>query len=395
MEEERKKHVPKTETEMIKQDNDSATLSRAKHLLEEELDDVKNMNQMILYSKCVTIRDAQIEEKKHMMLEAEESDRKLDLMMEIERLKALENYEIVEVQRAEERRRGAEVLSRQIEERAKERVKQEELRNRERIQMLKEIERLKEEEVQVQVRKKEAAAAMMEDVALANAEQVRRKELMKVREKEEEEMIAEYKKRKDIKEQAAAEEKERIAREKELEVARLRAQQEKAADKQAELDELRARRYQEAKEREWRAREVASKDRQEAIMLDLGKARAAQKAAKIRQLADMAGVEQREFHRVLEANRKKEDEELQQRATTVDANLKYKEELLAQMAANDHRRSKERQEQLEEGRQLLQATAKEKARLEAIKQKKLKELESAGVPGKYTAELQRKKVGKW
>lgn len=52
------------------------------------------MNQMMLYSKCVTIRDAQIEEKKHMMLEAEEESRRLDLMMEIERLKALENYEV-------------------------------------------------------------------------------------------------------------------------------------------------------------------------------------------------------------------------------------------------------------------------------------------------------------
>jgi hypothetical protein len=31
----------------------------------QELDDVKHMNQMLLYSKCVTIRDAQIEEKKH------------------------------------------------------------------------------------------------------------------------------------------------------------------------------------------------------------------------------------------------------------------------------------------------------------------------------------------
>lgn len=34
------------------------------------------MNQMVLYSKCVTIRDAQIEEKKRMMLEAEEENKR-------------------------------------------------------------------------------------------------------------------------------------------------------------------------------------------------------------------------------------------------------------------------------------------------------------------------------
>lgn len=61
--------------------------SRAEYLLEEQQDEVKHMNQMLLYSKCVTIRDAQIEEKKQMMLEAEEENRRQDLLMEIERLK--------------------------------------------------------------------------------------------------------------------------------------------------------------------------------------------------------------------------------------------------------------------------------------------------------------------
>lgn len=42
-----------------------------------------------------------------------------------------------EVQRAEERKRGAEVLAQQIEERSKERIKQEELINQERTQMVK------------------------------------------------------------------------------------------------------------------------------------------------------------------------------------------------------------------------------------------------------------------
>lgn len=92
----------------------------------------------------------------------------------------------------------------------------------------------------------------------------------------------------------------------------MRAQQEKAADKQAEVDELRARRYQEAKEREWREKEVFAKEQQMLTMKGLSKAREAQKAAKIRQLADMARVEQQEFQRVLEANRQKEQQEVAQ-----------------------------------------------------------------------------------
>ena len=44
-------------------------LSKAQMQLDEQLDDVKQMNGMVLYSKVVTIRDKQIKENKQ--LEAE------------------------------------------------------------------------------------------------------------------------------------------------------------------------------------------------------------------------------------------------------------------------------------------------------------------------------------
>lgn len=58
-------------------------------LLDEELDDVKKMNSMALYSKVVTIRDKQLLEEKKLEAEYLEEQRRLDLMMEIERLKGL------------------------------------------------------------------------------------------------------------------------------------------------------------------------------------------------------------------------------------------------------------------------------------------------------------------
>ena len=106
--------------------------------------------------------------------------------------------------------------------------------------------------------------------------------------------------------------KERMAKEKELETARLRAQQEKMADKQAELDELRARRYQEEKEKEWRERELATKRQKEKTLTELARARESQKAAKIRQLGEMARMEQQEFYRVLEVSKMRAAEEVHQ-----------------------------------------------------------------------------------
>lgn len=67
--------------------------------MDNELDDVKQMNQMVLYSKVVTIRDKQLEENKRLEQEWIEEQKKLDLMMEIERLKVLQEEEEREIRK--------------------------------------------------------------------------------------------------------------------------------------------------------------------------------------------------------------------------------------------------------------------------------------------------------
>lgn len=84
---------------------------------------------MALTKPLLRCRDAQIEEKKHMLQEEEEEERALDLQMEIDRLRALEAYEERERQRIAESRIGAQILNEQIVERQRDRVHQEELRD--------------------------------------------------------------------------------------------------------------------------------------------------------------------------------------------------------------------------------------------------------------------------
>ena len=68
------------------------------------MDDVKHMNHMDLYSKVVTIRDKQLEENKRLEQEWIEEQKKLDLMMEIERLKVLQEEEEREKRKHEARK---------------------------------------------------------------------------------------------------------------------------------------------------------------------------------------------------------------------------------------------------------------------------------------------------
>ena len=131
------------EQEKIKGDT---LLSKAKKKLDEDLDDVKHMNQMVLYSKVVTIRDKQIKENKNLEQEWVEEQKKLDLMMEIERLKILKEEEEREEKKAAQRIKGKQVIIDQIQERTLHRMKEQELRDKERVQLLNNISKMKKED---------------------------------------------------------------------------------------------------------------------------------------------------------------------------------------------------------------------------------------------------------
>ena len=69
MEEERKKNVLLGDQEKEGRAQKNSVLEKAKQMLDEDMDDVKHMNQMMLYSKIVTIRDAQIQEKRSVQVD--------------------------------------------------------------------------------------------------------------------------------------------------------------------------------------------------------------------------------------------------------------------------------------------------------------------------------------
>jgi len=137
MEEERKKNALLVNHEKGGMAQKNSVLERAKQMMDEGMDDVKHMNQMMLYSKIVTIRDAQIQEKRNIQAEREEEERQLDAMMEIERLKALKMYEVREQERLVSQRSGAKVIIEQIKDRQAQRMREEEQRDQERAFVLK------------------------------------------------------------------------------------------------------------------------------------------------------------------------------------------------------------------------------------------------------------------
>merc|ERR1719478_501050 len=346
------------------------------------------MNQMMLYSKVVTIRDAQIQEKRAVQTEKEEEERELDMMMEIERLKGLKMYEEREKTRVEDQRRGASVIIEQIKDRQALRMREEEQRDQERAFILRQIDALKQEEVEQQKAKKVAATRLMEEVNTANAAAMKIKEEKMLAEKLEDQKILEYQRQKEIRERELEEEKALLAAEKEKETAKLRAMQEKAA----EMDALRAKRAVEAAERVAREKERQEKMRLEAINQELMEARKQQQAEKERRLAEQAKFERDEFERIIEVQMQQEDAEKQRQSEEKGMRKAHVEELRAQIGAREEKALQERRDFIEEGNVIRAQIGSERKKLEKIKSRKIEELKKAVVPEKYWAELARKKI---
>jgi len=392
MEEERKKNALLADNDKEGGRAKSGVLERAKQMLDEDMDDVKHMNQMMLYSKIVTIRDAQIQEKRSVQAEKEEEERQLDMMMEIERLKALQMYEEREKSRLEDQRRGAVVIIEQIKDRQAQRMREEESRDQERAFILKQIESLKAEEVEQQKQKKMAAARLMLEVNAANTAAMKIKEEKMLAEKLEEQKIIEYQEGREQRERELEAEKERLAAEKELETAKLRARQEKAQDKASEMDALRAKRAMEAAERNARSKEAAERDRLEAINQELNEARKQQQAEKERRLGEQAKFERDEFERIIEVQMQQEEAERQRQTEEKQMLKQHATELRSQINAREEKALQERRDFLEEGNIVRATIGSERRKLEKIKGRKIDELKKTGVPEKYWAELARKKI---
>ena len=66
LDKERAAKMPLSEQQQIEKEKADSLLTKAQQMMDEEHDDVKHMNQMMLYSKVVTIRDRQLEEAKRL-----------------------------------------------------------------------------------------------------------------------------------------------------------------------------------------------------------------------------------------------------------------------------------------------------------------------------------------
>ena len=121
-----KRRMTKAELSDIDKENlelNNNLLCEAEKQREENEDCVKDMNLICQYAKTATIRDRQLEEHKAMEKMFRQKEQKLDLMMELERLKELKYQEEREIKKKKQQREGALVIIDQIRDREMERLR--------------------------------------------------------------------------------------------------------------------------------------------------------------------------------------------------------------------------------------------------------------------------------
>lgn len=281
-------------------------LAKAQHQIEEQEDDIKHMNELMLYAKCVAIRDTQVLEKQFIKNARKEEELRLDSIMEYDRVQELDKLAEKELKRVMERRKGAAKIREQIAQRHQAAMLDQERKDVETRLILKVISDTAEREKAEKAQKIKTQRELMKDVIVANQTSTEHKRQEKLVEEEEDRKVLRYiiDKAKRENEKEAQNNAKKAEREKEL--ARLRAAQEKASDKQAQQDALRARRAYEAYEREWRRKEKDQAEKHILMEADLRNERNKQQSARENAVAIEAHEMKLEFYKSLERQKQEE-----------------------------------------------------------------------------------------
>lgn len=366
-----------------------APLTGDEALFHPHLESLRKISSLALqatgYLKCDQLRERQkgrqaMEDKYNLVH---------DSIMERDRIAELqqrrEDQEVARTKRVEAR----EMLEHQIAERQKKAIWEEEAKAIEAQKILNTYKQYEAEERGKLEQHREHKKIVAQQVADTNDSIKRMKLAAVAREKQEEMVAAAYLRKKAQEEEAHMQEQMRLRKAKELRVAKLRAQQEKAQDKQAELDEFRAKRAFEETEKKARLKEKHDRETKSALMQSIDADRKRQEAFRAenrlreRQLdahMDLIGLQ----HVDQEYHERKAAEE----AAKAEA-LKHGELVRQQIAGNEQRRQKARMFEANDAKFLIKKNKKESILAEKVRRDTLLRLQKEGVPEEYLRGLAR------
>lgn len=385
--EEAARRAPKSEIEQIFAAEKEETLRRANILKDQTHDSVKLLKTLGARAQAFTIRDQQLKVKSELEDEHHVYDEKMNMKMEIERLEGLKRQEEIDELKKQKRYADRKVLEDQIEERRHQREKEAAIVAQEAQEMLAKVKQQQEDEAERERQKAIRAQKTMDEIKSFNDNTQMRKLDQKRKLKEEEEQILAYQLKKADDQKQLEEEEAQRRHEAELRCAKLRSTQEKMANEKAELDELRAKRAAEARERQARESDLSLARKHKQEMEELRIAREAQAQHRQRAKVKEATLQRREYESIMaqvESDKSRVKTEEEKRKVL---SMEHRRGLQQQIEDKEKNKKSAFLIKQEEGRALKEEYARELEKLERLRMEEVNELVKAGVNPLYLSEM--------
>lgn len=384
----------KSDEEVARMTREQAIRDAAAIKIDGYSDVVKTLTSMSCRAAAFTLREKQLEEKHQREAAEAEYDRRMDMVMEIDRLKDLTRREEEEKMKRTKRIADRQIITEQMEQRQRQKVLAIEARDQENQSMRDLMKKYEQDDLAAAGRRQVEIERSRAEVIRTNEECIRRKEASKELAKKEIEDILVYQALKDAELQKREEEELALEKAKKERQALLLAQQEKARDNAGRLDEIRARRAAEERERRARTKEKEDAARKKAEMDELLESRARQASAKKQLLVKIKQTEEEEHLATLkhmEALSRREEEEARRKHENA---MHHRTQILQQIDESDVKRINDRTSKFAEGTKLRQQSIAEESKYSVIRDQMVKDLAHKGVNERYLSEMMQVNVGK-
>ncbi|XP_073970075.1 cilia- and flagella-associated protein 45-like isoform X2 [Rhodnius prolixus] len=364
--------------------------NRAKEIRQEDEDDIKLCNKLILGTKCQAIRDAQVAEKKTIDKELWEEEKRLDDLMELERKRALAREEEKRLEEIKKKNMYIKAIREQVKGNELEREVEAERTVEEQKLLNEAIMKTRLDELHEIQEKERLQEKTREELNKINKNIMELAEMEKKQSKIADLKIKQYMREKAEQEAERELEAAKIRQAKEKELAKLRAAQQKVHDSQAAKDEIRAKRIQEEYELQWRAKEkeVAEQKRRKNEELKADRQRQVQERRQWQELE--AAREREEVAKIKMIDEIITEREKEEQAKRTKELLLHRAALLKQINEREAERIRMRRQVFEEGIAVkLESDNRDESLKKTIK-KKITAIRSHNVPEKYIEEIERK-----
>ena len=385
--------IKRLDDDYVKKQNKKILLNAIRYR-NENLDEVKTMNSLLLSAKFATIRDKQIEEKRKINLFKKKLEQKEYLIGECERLKD-------EINRARSEKKIKEKQMNDIKENEKQILNNKKIKEDHKKILEKEYEdnlryqeQIKLDELNKAKIEKEKREKIIQDMIEANRNALEIKKNKKLQELKEEQDLKKYNEQKLIEEQNKQKELNEIKHLKDMQFAKLVNIQKNLINNNIILEDIYTRRsYEEgirAERKKMKDELIKQNKLKEEMKLENQKLIEYKKKINMEEANKMD-----EYYKEIILKCKLEiEKEKEKEKKAIEHMLKYKEDLLKMIAIKDEEKKLKRREIIDEGKKLKKSQDEYYKRLQSIKSRKIEELNNLNVPQKYITNLEKFRIKK-